>query len=163
MSVGQDSALDFHTLLVDLLGRLRIYDEWEHYLTSDVTANDSDKSFTVTADYEWILQSIFVDITTTATVGNRQITVEIQDDSANVIAIIKAGTVQAASLQRYYTFAPQLPDLTGFRDTSFLETPLPELILDEAYVVRVYDSAAVDAAADDMDVFITVKRRAKEA
>ena len=118
MSTGIDSAADFHTLLVDALGRLRVFDEWETVVDIDAATNDSDKSLTVTADYEWIIQSIFVDLTTTATVGNRQVTVEIQDDATNILAVVKAGIVQAASLQRYYTFAPDLPNMTAFVDTS---------------------------------------------
>ena len=42
MSTGIDSGADFHTLLVDLLGRLRIFDEWETVVDIDAAANDSD-------------------------------------------------------------------------------------------------------------------------
>lgn len=163
MSVGQDDNLDLHILLTDILGRLRINDEWSTYLVIEDEDEDSDKSFVVTVDYEWILQSIYVDYTSSADAGNRQLTVEIQDTTPDVVAVIKTGIVQAASLQRYYQFAPQLPDLTAFRDTSYLSTPLPDIILDEGYTVRVYDSAAIAAAADDMLVYIIVKRRPKES
>jgi len=163
MSVGQDNSLEMRILLVDALGRLRTFDEWESHLAFEITNNDSDKSIAVPNAQEWIIQSIYVDYTATATVGNRQVTVELQDDSSNIIAIVKTGAVQAGSLQRYYTFAPQLPDLTSFRDTSFLMTPIPDILLDEYYIIRVYDSTAVDAAADDVHVFVVVKQRAKEA
>ena len=57
-------------------------------------------------------------------------------------------------------FAPGLPDLTAFRDTSYLQTPLPpSLILPAGYDVRVYDNNAVDASADDMVVQMVVAER----
>lgn len=163
MSSGQTSGSIWKTLLVDLLGRLRIFDEWEPHLEADVAANDSDKTIAVPASYEWLLQSIYVEFTSTATAGNRQLTVEIQDGSANVIAIFKAGIVQAASITRYYQFSVGVVDLTSFRDTAYLTTPITELLLDEDYDIRVYDSATVDAAADDMEIQLLVKQRAKES
>jgi hypothetical protein len=51
--------------------------------------------------------------------------------------------------------------LTAFRDTTFLMTPIPPtILLPAAYIIRVYDSAAVAAAADDMVVQLMVARRA---
>jgi len=135
-------------------------DDWHPTLLADETADDSDKSFAVPADTEYQVLWIWVELTTTATAGNRQMTIEIQDSAADVIGRVKAGIVQAASLTRNYMFAPALADLTAFRDTAYLMTPLPPtLVLPEAFIVRVYDSAAVAAAADDMIVQIGVALR----
>ena len=140
---------------------VEIVDTWSPLLVSDETADDSDKSFTVPANYMYQVLWIWVELTSDATVGNRQMTIELQDDAADVIGRWKAGAVQAASLTRNYCFAPSNADLTAFRDTTFLMTPIPPtIVLPASYVVRVYDSAAVAAAADDMVVQMMVARRA---
>lgn len=149
--------------LLDLLGRLRINDDWEPHLEADTDADDSDKEFTVDADYHWIIQSVYVKFTTVGGGGNRLIVIEIQDASNNVVAIFYAGIVQAASLTRYYQFAPHLPNLTAFVQTDQLTNPIQDLMLDEAYGIRVYDINAVDATHDDMEVQLLVKRRPKES
>lgn len=146
-------------LLVDSLGRLKIYDDWTPALTSDTGANDSDKKVTVTASQQWRIKSIWVELTTTATVGDRQLVIEIQDDSDDVIAQIRAGAVQAASLTRYYLFAPNVTELTSFRDTDALTTILPDWVLPASYDIRVYDNNAVAAAADDMVIHIQYEYR----
>lgn len=128
-------------------------DVWTPALAADETADDSDKSFTVTANQVWQILWIWVELTTTATVGDRQLVVQLQDNAADVIGEVRVGSVQAASLTRNYMFAPALADLTSFRDTDYLMTPFPPtIILPESYIIRVYDNNAVDAAADDMVV-----------
>jgi len=129
-----------------------IYDNWRAATTSDTALNDSDKSWTTPADTERHIFSIWVELTTTATVGDRQLVVEVQVAGPDVTAQwARAGVVQAASLTRYYEFAPGLADLLAFRDTDYLSTPIPvTAILKPADVLRVYDANAIDAAADDM-------------
>lgn len=126
----------------------------------DKTANDSDKTFTVPDGEMWRLNSVFVKLVTTATVGNRQIVIEAQNPDGDVIGRISAGAVQAASTTRYY-----LCMQGTFRETAFINTdiqiPIPQdSFFPAGYKLRVYDSAAVDAAADDMDVSINVKKYA---
>jgi len=146
--------------LMDALGRLVVTDTWTPVLRADEAANDSDKSLTVGAGTEEQVLWIWVELTTTATVGDRQLVVELQDDAADVIGQWRVGQVQAASLTRYYCLAPSNADHLAFRDTDYLMTPFPpSVILPAAYVVRVYDNNAVDAAADDMVVQLMVARR----
>ncbi len=137
----------------------RVHDGWTPALQSDVTANDSDKTFTIPVSTQWQPMAILVDLVTTATVGNRQVTVLITNAADLAIASIKAGVVQAASLTRRYTFGLGLADQVAFVDTSCLTTPLPVLVLPAGYKLRVYDSAAVAAAADDMEVQMLVNAR----
>ena len=140
---------------------VEVVDTWSPLLVADETADDSDKSFTVPANYMYQVLWIWVELTSDANAGNRQMTIELQDDAADVIAQWRAGAVQAASLTRYYCFAPSNADLTAFRDTTFLMTPIPPtVVLPASYVVRVYDSAAISAAGDDMVVQLMVARRA---
>jgi hypothetical protein len=118
----------------------------------DDTANDSDKSWVVPSKRTWKINWLHVILVTTATAGNRQVTVEIQDADSNVLMHLVAGTVQAASLTRHYGYLQGI-----YRETSFvgdeLQVPIPQdLYLAPGYTLRVYDSAAVDAAADDMTV-----------
>lgn len=147
------------SLTVD--GTVSAKDVWTTAIQADENANDSDKSFTVPASTIWQVLWVWVELASTATVGSRQMTLEIQDAAADVIAVIKAGTTQAASLTYNYLFAPSLPDLTAVRATNYMMTPMPPtIILPASYVLRVYDSAAVDAAADDMVVQLMVASRA---
>lgn len=124
---------------------------WEPALVADETADDSDKTIVVTAGEIWQLLWIWLEFTTTATVGDRQLVVEIQDDSNDVVAQIRLGATQAASLTRYYMIGPALADMVSFRDTDWLMTPLPPtMILLPGYQVRIYDNNAVDASDDDL-------------
>ena len=137
---------------VVLADPLPVIDEWRVSLVSDETADDSDKViYTCPASTEAQVLWLWVELTTDATVGDRQIVVEIQDSANDVIGQFRAGAVQAASLTRYYMFGASMADLMAFRDTDWLMTPLPPgLILRAGDQVRVYDNNAVAAAADDM-------------
>lgn len=124
----------------------------------DVNPNDSDKTATVPEGEMWHLNSIMVVLTTTATVGNRQILIEAKNTSGVVIGRISAGAVQAASLTRYY----QCMQGT-YRETAFINGDIQIPIPQDAYFpagfsLRVYDSAAIDPTADDMTVSISVKK-----
>ena len=133
---------------------------WVPTQISDVLADDSDKTITVTAGFQWDIQTIFIEYTSDANAGARQISVQIQDDSANVLFEIPAGTTQTDTLVRNYLYGSNLPDLTSFRNTDQLLTPLPaKLILPSAYVIRVYDTAAIAATTDDMDIRLLVNQR----
>jgi len=128
--------------------------DWVVEYFSEETLNDSDKSFTVPADTEWQILSLWVELTTTGTAGDRQLVIQTQDGSADVTGEpIRVGVTQAASLTYKYMLGPALADLTALRDTDWLMSPIPPtLILPAAHVLRVYDNNAVDAAADDMIV-----------
>jgi len=129
-------------------------------LQADEAPNDSDKSFTVPADTEWIIKSIWVEYTSDGNAGNRQLEVQIQDDAADVIAQVRVGIVQAATLTRYYMLAPHVTELAAFRDTDYLSTIMPEWILPAGYVVRVWDNKAISAAGDDMICQVMILSRA---
>ena len=137
-------------------GEIGGIDSWRVSLENDETADDSDKSFAVPANEEWELTGVWVEYISTAVDGDRQVTVEIQDSSNDVIAQIQAAVVQTASLTRYYQFGKGLADATAFRGagTDYLMTSLPHMPLLAGWIVRVYDMTAVDAAADDMVVQI---------
>lgn len=140
---------------------LRIVDGWEIELLAQEGLNDSDKHITVPAATLYQILWVWVELTSSAVAGNRQMAVQWQDSSADVIGEVRAGAVQAASLTRYYLFAPAMADLTTFRDTDFLMTPLPPtLILSAGQVLRVFDQNIIAVNADDMVVQIQVAKRA---
>lgn len=143
-------------LVVNSQGHLVMDDGWTPSLQVSEAADDSDKSFTVPASTVWEIVNIWIEYTSSADVGNRLLMVELMDDAADVIGRFTAGIVQAASLTRYYTFAPGVPDLTAFRNTSYLSNPMPIIRLPASYVIRICDSAAIAAAADDMIVQMLV-------
>ena len=139
---------------------VEIRDSWRVTLVSDETLNDSDKSIPVPASAEWQVLWLWVEFASTATVGDRQIVIEIQDSAADVIAQIRAGITQAASLTRYYMFGPSMADMFVVRDGDWIMTPLPPtLILQTGDIIRIYDNNAVDAAADDMVIQMQIAAR----
>lgn len=124
---------------------------------SDATANDSDKTFTVPAGYMWKLNSMLITLVTSAAVGNRQIVIEALNEAGAIVGRMSAGAVQAASTTRYYSIMQGI-----YRETAFvnndIQIPLPvDTYLPAGYSLRVYDSAAIAAAADDMTVGMSIK------
>lgn len=123
----------------------------------DATANDSDKSFTPDSLTIWEISHIYVNLATTATVGNRILTVEIQDESSNVVYKVVHAVTQAASLTYTYEYFAGAPREAAVVSNSLM-VPIPErLRVLHGHSIRIYDSAAVDAAADDMIVAIHYK------
>lgn len=116
------------------------------------SVNASQKVFTVPPNQEWQLVSAYFEMTTSATTGNRQILMQLENEAGGVLAQIVAGATQAASSLRKYSFGVGLADLTTFRDTDKLQTPLPPVILATGYRLRVSDSAGVDTVGDAIAV-----------
>jgi hypothetical protein len=154
----KDGSGDYFHVLVDSAGQLIMKAAGAIEQQSDVLADDSDKSFIVPAGYTWEVLSIRIVYVSTATAGNRQMCIEFTDGTSVILRVI-VGIVQAASLTRNYNFAKGMNDMTAFRDTDHLMTPLPDdLHLLPGYTVRVYDKAAVAASADDMSVYMMVRK-----
>lgn len=120
---------------------------------ADAAADDSDKTFTVPADEQWRLISIYVLLTSTSDVGDRQLDIEITDGT-NLLMKAVAGAVQPESNAYTYVFALGNPQETSFTNDVMYRLLPSGLILPAGYEIRVYDSAAIQAAADDMTVRI---------
>jgi len=133
---------------------------WEILLVSDEAVDDSDKTITVPAGYEYQVLWIWIELATDATVGARQLQIDLRDAADDVIGQFRPGVTQAASLTRYYMFGPSLADLLGFRDTDYLMTPMPPTVfLPAGYDIRIFDNNAVAAAGDDLVIQLSVARR----
>jgi hypothetical protein len=132
---------------------ISVSESWRVALTQDETLNDSDKTFTVPASTEWQILWIWIEFTTTATVGVRQLEVQLQDSAGDVIGAWQVGSTQIASLTYNYLLAIAMPDLAALRDSVYLLTPLPAgLFLTAGQKIRIWDNNVVDAAADDMNI-----------
>lgn len=125
-------------------------DVWSIGLYSDEAANDNDKTITVTAGQIWQVLWIWVEYAADSTVSDRQLVVELQDSANDVIGQIRVGATQAEDETRYYMLACSLADLTTFRDTNYLMTPIPPTwILQPGDHIRIYDNNNV-SGSDDM-------------
>lgn len=144
---------------VSVGGTATVSDAWRNVTTSDVTANDSDKSFAVTANQEWLVRSVYVGYTSGTAAGNRQLAVEYQNNAGSIIASVRAGAVQAGTLVRQYMFGLGVADLTAYRDTSFLMTPLPYTGLNGGGTIRVWDRGTISPAGDTMAVYVNYDAR----
>lgn len=142
-------------------GTITLDDGWTITGVEDVTPNDSNKQWEVPVGQEWQILWIQVEYISSGTAGNRQLEVGIARSGALYTRWAVAGATQAASLTRYYTFAPGLADLTSFRDTDYLTTPLPVTsLLQGGDTLQIFDNKAIDAAADDMSVRVQYGWRA---
>ena len=128
----------------------------------DATADDSDKSFTVPAGKVWKLISAEGELTTTATVGNRILNMSISNGAALVYSG-KSTAIIAESKVGGMLFGPSVAPSTGARPSFAagttnrdieMDTQIPEFLLTAGYVIRVWDTAAIAAAADGLIVVL---------
>ncbi len=138
---------------------LSVTDTWTPTVIADIADDDSDKTLTVPASTTWQPLALHITLTTTATAGNRQLAVLFTTADDAVLAEVRPSVVQAESLTRTYSLALGVPDDLVFYDTDLLRTPLPLMMLPAGYKIRVYDNNAVDAAADDLHIQLTVLAR----
>ena len=134
--------------------------DWRVTLTQDTNTDDSDKIFTVPESYEWQILWVWVEYTSTATGGTRQLEIQIQDASSNVIGQFQTGVTQSGGPTYKYLFGIGVPDLTTVRDDNNVTTPLgAATFLSAGQKIRIWDNNTVDASADDMVVRIQYASR----
>ena len=122
--------------------------------------DSSDKTYTVPETQEVQVFTIFVDYTSTAAPGDRQLQLLFQNAQAQTILDIRPNVVQAASLQRFYSFGPSLANQLAFYDTDQIQTPIPPTLFGRGnYTLRIWDNNAVDVGDDDMLVTIAFGKR----
>jgi hypothetical protein len=121
---------------------------------SDTAANDSDKTLTVPAGKLWQVEWVYASLATSADVGNRQVDL-IVGDGTNALGTSSATAVQTASGTEYYHWTPRIntPNETVATQHWLV---LPCSLLPPGYTIRIYDSAAVAAAADDLTIRMIV-------
>lgn len=143
----------------ETLAKSLTIEEFKTRWIKDVATNDSNKSLTVPAGRKWQILSIRIEFTATATVGNRILEVRYcdEDNSDTIFASELAAAITASQAMVLNLFpgatvvAPTDGDNQGTQ-------PIPEgIFLGESDYVQIIDSAAVDAAADDMVVHMLVR------
>ena len=132
---------------------------------SDTSAADNDKSWTVPTNRIWSLKAARCVLTSSDTVGNRliQLTVDpnLTTPAADTLPYvdIRAGVAQAASLTYYYNFFHGASRITTIADTDWASIQLPDADLRPGSVIRIFDSANVDASSDQLDVKLVIEAR----
>jgi hypothetical protein len=126
-----------------------ISESWRVALYPEETITGSNKLITVPAGQEWQILSIWVEYTSTGTVGNRQLSIQVLDNAADIIGVWQPSIVQATNLIYNYYFGIAMPDLLSLRDSIYMITPLPAgLILSAGQQLRVWDNKAINAGGD---------------
>ena len=128
----------------------------------EVVANDSDKTLVFNSDVgvgEFLhILSVRATLATSGTAGNRRVTLELIDADAVVVLRVEATTVVPATTTEIYNFQTGLAGtqqgLGGLVSTEEYDTLTDHFYLGKGMSMRIYDSAAVDAAADDLTVHI---------
>lgn len=88
-----------------------------------------------------------VDMTTTATAGNRNFKFNLHDREGNIIYDIRSGANQGASQTRHYNFVHSVSRETSFSGGSTeIVLPLAHLMLQAGMYVTLSDENSVDAA-----------------
>lgn len=129
----------------------------------DATSNDSDKSWTVPTGKAWVLKVLFADIVATATVGNRVLRVDFTDGTNRIFGGPPTASIPASNRgymllkAGYYGAAFNTADRPGPTQSTIniaITDGIPEMVLTAGCVIRVWDTAAIDAAGDDLAVVL---------
>jgi len=123
---------------------------------TELSLNDSDKTLSVPVGKQWKLLYGIITLTTTATAGNRRMNLRFRDPDGNDLYVINALNVQVASTTESYSLG-QFSDVVESVAIRHL-LPIPNrAILPSEFQVRIFDSAAIAAAADDMLIRLVVE------
>ncbi len=146
-----------HALVISIgnfLAPSIVSESWRITSVQSLTNNSNSKAFAVTEGQEWEIITIYVEYSSNVTVGDRQIVVEIEDNTGDIISVWAiAGVVQIASLTRNYQFAFGVSNNVSFIDTNSLNTPLPLPFLKATDRIIIRDNNNVDSN-DDMIIHI---------
>jgi len=103
-----------------------------------------------TKNVDWIVQGIrLAYVTTASSLGStvaRIPTVQYLGSTSNILDEIRSGTGQGSSSSRFYLFNAAMPDMTSFRDTNLLTTPLNPMMLAQGQQIRVFDNASASTS-----------------
>lgn len=113
-------------------------------ITGTDPAAGAEWSETVPTNARWRLFGVTAPLVTDATVANREFVLTI-DDGAAIVAEVPAGTVQAASLTRRYSFLRNVQRGVGVSDDT-IGGPVPDAILMGGYRIR---SVTINLAGGD--------------
>jgi len=127
--------------------------------------NDSDYTWTVPAGKIYKIRYLAMQLVCTATVGSRTPRLLVRNSSnediippvgAAALAASQAGMIRLGPGYTYsttITFVGRL-DTAAFNLNGGVTDSLPEIVLVAGDYIRFYDSAAIDAAADDLYIAV---------
>ena len=128
------------------------------------STHDSDVTTTVPAGKVWLVEGVYCEILTTATVGNRLLSVVLNDGTDNIFNSQRTGSIAASSRGaiRCHSAWSAVPtastiaiNLAGSAAiTVSMSQNLPQTLLAAGSTIRTWDAGAIDAAADDMVIVI---------
>ena len=137
---------------------------WQPTLTSDITANSSNKTITVPTNFIWLPTSIRIAYSTNATVGNRQLEVRYETSAGTIFLRKKAKVTQSAELVYDYNFFINSED-AGSVIASIASTDLYNILpyaeLPPGTVIRIIDSSAIAPAGSGENMLIYVNYRGR--
>ncbi len=130
------------------------------FTVAEETMNDSDKTIFVPAGKQWMIEGVFVQLTTTADVGDRHIKILIKNQ-AGVANPVQCGSInlQAPSRIEFYNAIPGVAASTTDGVPAAGEAvnyfPLPNpCIIAGGGSLKIYDEHGIATAADDMLVYV---------
>ena len=134
---------------------------------SDTGPNDSDKTLTVPARREWMIQSIRVTFSPTSTgstgstTGDRRLQLEVGTSDTGVVFYERQAIAHRSDVSRRYVFAPNVEESAmPFGSSTGLRTlRIPDLKLKSGYRIRIFDRNTVRSTADDLVVHASVLER----
>ena len=151
-ALGADGSFD--RMGLDDAGRLKVMPDWNSTLQGSTTA-DNEVTFAVPTNKDWHVMWIWLEYTSGATAGTRQVQVDVRDSGDDVIMSLIPGVTQTASLTYRYLFAPGMADLTAARDTDYIMTPMPpSIIIPEFCDIRIHDKADIQTDTQEDSVVI---------
>lgn len=125
--------------------------------TLDEVLNDSDKTVTVPTGKRWIIEAIRARLITTGDVGNRILMLQIRNSTPSELFLDEHAITQAATLTRtWYWFVGATKD-AAFSAGGYIFRPIPEITLEEGDSIRIWDTAAIAATADDLTITIRAR------
>ena len=111
------------------------------------------KTLTVPAGKRLHVTGVTAVFTSSATVGNRTLALEVLDAAPVVVGRHVSGAVIAASVTRYVNWGPGTHD-TAF-DVDSLAAKMPEVVLEPGWAIRLVDTADVDDTLDAARLLIS--------
>lgn len=113
-----------------------------------ITTGKQTQTITVPANKNWMFESVRLEYTSTGSTvaGNRQIALQILSSTNGILDEAIAGTVQAINEARNYHFYPKAVDLTSFRDSNYLSTPMSLRTLVAGQKIKLFDNGSASTA-----------------
>lgn len=124
----------------------------------DSTANDSDKSITISRHQVGTIAALRLEYTCTATVGSRTVEVRVKDASGDVVWATEITTDFVASDIMVVNFSPGATTVAPVDNADEGAQHIAPIKLETGWSVQVIDTAAVAAAADDMVIHLVLNQ-----